>query len=209
MKYEEDESRRASFEQALRGKRIPVLTLDNKWYQLLNEEAREGVAGLEEELNTLLKKQGRLNNEVKEIKRLKKRLMEEIVSMMGDGEQDEGLDNAQKSEQNRRLVEECNEKLEGLQDQLFELPAEIEQVNFNLMLATMDQCYGMMAENNRNIQDIEEWVSEIRVELKKKLVRKQEMERHSHAIYNYMHDVFGAEVVDIFDMHHDPDGQET
>ena len=45
-------------------------------------------------------------------------------------------------------------------------------------------------------------MAEVRVELKKKLVRKQEMERHNHAIYSYMHDVFGAEVVDIFDMHH-------
>lgn len=208
MKYEEDEARRASFEEALKGKRIPILTLDNKWYQLLNEEARESVAGLEGELNTLLKLQGKLNNEVKDIKRLKKRLMEEIVSMMGDGEQEEDSDNAQKAEQNKRLLEECNEKLDGLQDELLELPREIEQVNFNLMLATMDQCYDMMAENNRKIQDTEDWISEIRIELKKKLIRKQEMERHNNAIYHYMHDVFGAEVVDIFDMHHDLDGQD-
>ena len=83
MRHEEDECRRELFEQALKGKHIPILTLDNKWYQLLNEEAREGVAQLEGELNDLLKQQGRLNNEVKEIKRLKKRLMGEIVSLMG------------------------------------------------------------------------------------------------------------------------------
>ena len=59
-----------------------------------------------------------------------------------------------------------------------------------------------MAENEDAIQEMAQWVAEVRVELKKKLVRKQEMERHNHAIYSYMHDVFGAEVVDIFDMHH-------
>ncbi|MCI9336654.1 MAG: hypothetical protein HFH93_03770 [Lachnospiraceae bacterium] len=208
MKHETDRNRQESFEQALKGKRIPVLTLDNKWYQLLNEEARQGVAQLEGELNGLLKQQGKLNNEVKEIKRLKKRLMQEIVSMMGEGETGEDSDNAQKSEQNKRLVEECNEKLENLQDELLEIPGQIEQVNFRLMLATMDRCYDMMAQNNESIQDIENWVAEIRVELKKRLVRKQEMEQHNHAIYNYMHDVFGAEVVDIFDMHHDLDGQD-
>ena len=42
------------------------------------------MAQLEGELNGLLKQQGKLNNEVKEIKRLKKRLMEEIVSLMGE-----------------------------------------------------------------------------------------------------------------------------
>lgn len=205
MKHEEDAHRRELFEQALRGKHIPILTLDNKWYQLLNEEAREGVAQLEGELNALLKQQGKLNNEVKEIKRLKKRLMGEIVSMMGDDEQGEDSENVQKTEQNKRLVEECNEKLENYQDELLELPREIERVNFQLMLATMDWCYDIMAENNESIQQTEDWISEIRVELKKRLVRKQEMERHNHAIYSYMHDVFGAEVVDIFDMHHDLD----
>ena len=77
MKHGEDGDRRELFEQALKGKRIPILTLDNKWYQLLRGEAGEDVAQLEGELNALLKQQGRLNNEVKEIKRLKKRLMEE------------------------------------------------------------------------------------------------------------------------------------
>ena len=129
--------------------------------------------------------------------------------MMGDGETEEDSESAQKSEQNKRLVEECNEKLEGLQDELLEIPAQIEQVNFNLMLATMDWCYDMMAANNESIQEIEDWVAQIRVELKKRLVRKQEMEQHSHAIYNYMHDVFGAEVVDIFDMHHDQERQDV
>lgn len=207
MKYAEDGERRGLFERALEGKRIPILTLDNKWYQLLDEEARESVAQLEGELNGLLKQQGKLNNEVKEIKRLKKRLMEEIVSMMGEEEQSEDSENAQKSEQNKRLVEECNEKLEACQDQLLDLPREIERTNFQLMLATMDCCYGSMAENTEAIRETEEWIAEIRVELKKRLVRKQELERHNHAIYNYMHDVFGAEVVDIFDMHHDLDGQ--
>lgn len=208
MKHEEDGERRELFEQALKGKRIPILTLDNKWYQLLRGEAGEDIAQLENELNALLKQQGKLNNEVKEIKRLKKRLMEEIVAMMGGEEQDGGSENAQKTEQNKRLVEECNEKLEGCQDELFELPREIERVNFQLMLATMDRCYHIMAQNKEEVSATEQWVSEIRVELKKKLVRKQEMERHNHAIYNYMHDVFGAEVVDIFDMHHDLDAED-
>ena len=81
MKHEEDGNRREFFVQALEGKRIPILTLDNKWYQLLDEEARRDVAQLEGELNGLLKQQGKLNNEVKEIKRLKKRLIGKIVSV--------------------------------------------------------------------------------------------------------------------------------
>ena len=203
MRSEEDESRREYFARALEGRRIPILTLDNKWYQLLTEEAREEVSSLEEQLNTLLKRQGRLNNEVRDIKRLKKKLMDEIVSLMGESGESE--ENTQKTEQDRKLVEECNEKLDGCQDELLDLPREIEKLNVQLMLVTMDCCYNAMKANEEDIREIGEWVSQIRVELKKKLIKKQEMEKKNYSIYSYMHDVFGAEVIEIFDMQYNPE----
>ena len=163
MKHGEGEKREA-FEQALKGKRIPILTLDNKWYKLLTEEARAEVAGLEEELNALLKRQGKLNNDVKNIKRLKKKLMGEIVSLVDEAEQEGKEDAPQKIEQNKKLVEDCNQRLEGYQDELLELPREIEQANFKLMLATMDYCYDAMQENGADIQEIAQWVTEVRIE---------------------------------------------
>ena len=208
MKHGEGEKREA-FEQALKGKRIPILTLDNKWYKLLTEEARAEVAGLEEELNTLLKRQGKLNNDVKNIKRLKKKLMGEIVSLVDEAEQEGKEDTPQKIEQNKKLVEDCNQRLEGYQDELLELPREIEQANFKLMLATMGYCYDAMQENGADIQEIAQWVTEVRIELKKRLIRKQEMEQRNNAIYSYMHDVFGAEVIEIFDMKYNPDQRES
>ncbi len=208
MKHGEGEKREA-FEQALKGKRIPILTLDNKWYKLLTEEARAEVAGLEEELNALLKRQGKLNNDVKNIKRLKKKLMGEIVSLVDEAEQEGKEDAPQKIEQNKKLVEDCNQRLEGYQDELLELPREIEQANFKLMLATMDCCYDTMQENGADIQEIAQWVTEVRIELKKRLIRKQEMEQRNNAIYSYMHDVFGAEVIEIFDMKYNPDQRES
>lgn len=201
------EDKKESFIQALRGKKIPVLTLDNKWYKLLSQEDREGVSDLEEELNHLLKRQGKLNNEVKHIKKLKKKLMNEIVSLVDEAEQDGKDETSRKIEQNKKLVEDCNERLEEHQDELLEIPRQIEQVNFQLMLATMDCCYTVMQENAEYIEEIAQWVTEIRIELKKRLIRKQEMEQQNHAIYSYMHDVFGAEVIDIFDMEYDPESQ--
>ena len=40
----------------------------------------------------------------------------------------------------------------------------------------------------------------MRIELKKKVIRKQEKERKNQALYSYMHDIFGADVIEIFDM---------
>ncbi len=47
-------------------------------------------------------------------------------------------------------------------------------------------------------------MAKIRIELKKNVVRKQEYEISNQEIYSYMHDIFGAEVVDLFDMKYNP-----
>lgn len=195
------------FSDALQGKNIPVLTLDHKWYRLLDEVGRREVQELEKQLNTLLKKQGKLNTMSRDIKLLKKKLMGEIVPMVNEAEQNGDKDIEKKIEENKRLIEECNEKLEGYQDELLDLPHQIEQVNRQLMVMTMESCYRTMQDNTDEIQEIEEWVTQIRIELKKRLINKQEMEQKNHEIYSYMHDVFGAEVLNLFDMRYDPDKQ--
>ncbi len=205
-----------NFSEALRGKKIPILTLDNKWYKLLNESTKKALSGKEEELNGLLRRQGKLNTETRDIRLLKKKLMGEIVTMAEEAENQKNRALDKKLEQHKKLLEECNEKLESYEDELMEIPHKIEQLNFELMLATMECCYDTMQENTEEIKEISDWVAEVRVELKKRLIKKQEMEQKNHTIYSYMHDVFGADVLDLFDMQYDPeeqhpvaDGEET
>lgn len=195
------------FSDALRGKRIPILTLDNKWYRLLDEETRKIVSGTEEQLNALLKRQGKLNTETKDIKKLKKKLMNEIVELANQVEQRGESALTKKIDQNKKIVEECNQRLEEYQEELLELPKEIDRLNRELMLATMECCYTTMQTNTEEIGELAEWVKNMRVELKKQLVRKQEKEQQNHTIYSYMHDVFGAEVVELFDLKYNPEEQ--
>lgn len=206
MKSKSGNFRQEAFAQALQGKKIPILTLDNKWYRLLDDDTRRSVKGLEDQLNSLLKRQGKLNTEMAEIRKLKKKLMNEIVPLVDEADQTGGSRELDKKiDQNKRLVEECSQKMENYKDELMELPRRIDKLNFQLMLLTMNCCYDAMQETTEEIQRIEEWVKEIRVELKKRLVRKQEMEQQNHEIYSYMHDVFGADVVDVFDMQYNPE----
>lgn len=194
----------AAFSSALQGKKIPVLTLDNKWYRLLDEMGKAAVKEQEDRLNVLLKRQGKLNTETKDIKRLKKKLMNEIMTMVDEAEQQSSKSLEKKIQEHKRLIEECNEKLESYQEELREIPYEIDKINSRLMLLTMDYCYEIMQDNEAEIQRIADWVTEIRIELKKQLIRKQEMEQKNQDIYSYMHDIFGADVVNLFDMKYNP-----
>ena len=189
------------YQQALKGKRVPVLTLDNKWHRLFTMmEPDKKLKFLETEVNNLLKRQGKLNTETKSIKLIKKKLMDEIVQLMDTS--DSSLE--KKIEENRRLIEECNQKLDDYQDELLDLPSRIQEVNHDLMIRTMELCYDIIQDNTKEIEDIAQWIAKIRVDIKKNIIRKQEREIKNFELYSFMHDIFGADVIEIFDMKYDP-----
>ena len=190
------------FSKALEGKRVPVLTLDSKWYRLLDELGRKAVREDENRLNELLRAQGKINSQIKDLKKVKKKLMDEIVPMVDEAELRPELE--QQIAKNKELIEQCNQKMDDLKDSLLDYPAEIQRMNHELMLETMAYCYESIQENTAGIEEIEKWVTDIRIELKKRLIRKQEMEQKNHEIYSYMQDIFGAEVLDLFDMTYNP-----
>ncbi|MED9903248.1 MAG: hypothetical protein UFG06_03600 [Lachnospiraceae bacterium] len=196
------------YEPALENKKIPVLTLDHKWHMLFDKaDTNAVILKLADQLNVLLKRQGKLNTESKEIRRLKKRLMEEIVPMVDELGDSGDTKLEKKIEDNKRLINECNDKLDAYKEELLTLPGEIEQVNYKLMIATMEACYDKLRENTAEIEEIGEWITAIRIELKKKIIRKQEKEQKNYDLYSYMHAIFGAEVINIFDMKYNPEEQ--
>ena len=191
---------------ALEGKNIPILTLDNKWHRLFTQTGISNeILKQEEVVNELLKKQGKANNDIKDYKKLKQKLMNEIVNMMGEDDKPVHEDFAQKQAENKRLIEDCNEKIDETQDRLLDIDTEIYRENRKLMLMSMEVCYAAIKENTEEIKVIEQWINEIRIELKKNVVRKQEKEMNNEELYTYMHDIFGPEVIEIFDMQYNPD----
>ena len=186
---------------ALNSKKIPIVTLDHKWHQIFTKMNKtENISNNETKLNELLKRQGKCNTESKEIKKLKKKMMDEIMTLM----EEEDSASEKKIEENKRLINECNEKLETYQEELLELPKQINDVNYELMIQTMEACYDILHKNEKEIMELTQWVQNIRIELKKNVVRKQEMEIANHDLYSYMHNIFGADVINLFDMKYNP-----
>lgn len=191
----------AYFDKALKDKKIPILTLDNSWHRLFTQvETTPQIKEAEKRLNELLMKQGKVNTEIKDMKALKKKLMSEIVELMDDIANKPSAKAEKKLEENKRLIEECNEKIDACEDDNLDLPRMIQEENYKLMLLTMESCYEQIQENNSEIEEISTWVDAIRIELKKNLVKKQTKINRNQQFYTYMHNIFGADVIDIFDM---------
>lgn len=190
------------FRTALVGKKIPILTLDHKWHKLFTQAGEhEQIKALEEQLNDYLKQQGRINTEIKSLNVYKKKLMNEIVSIM---QLPDSKEKERKMGENKRLIEQANVKLEDYRDKMLELPKRIDAVNFELMIATMQVCYDKFKQNTQEIEAINEWIQDFRLQLKQKVLQKQQREVMNDELYSYMHAIFGPDVIEMFDMKYNP-----
>ncbi|SEK62176.1 hypothetical protein SAMN02910377_01384 [Pseudobutyrivibrio ruminis] len=177
--------------------KVPMLILDQKWHRLFALGGKpEQVKELEKQENELLKREAELKKELKDLKKVKENLMASVMSNM------EGTSDlvSKKLDDDKRLLEECKERIQSNEDELSELPQKTDDVNRELMLATMDYCYDKLRTNSTEAEEITNWIKDVRVQLKKNVIRKHNREINNKEIYSYMHDVFGMEVLNLFDM---------
>lgn len=187
------------FEKIAQGKDLPPLVLDQKWHHLFSGDGKpKEVAKLEQKVNKHLARQGHLNQEFKELKALKNKLMKNIVDNMDEiGEEGQGTP---KLQEDRRLITEINQRMESGRKELEELQDLMKMDNGLLMVETMEYCYGIMDSNEKEKEELAGWIERTRIELKRKAVRKEEIEDKNREIYAYLHDIFGAQVTGAFDL---------
>lgn len=187
------------FGQMLRGKKIPLLILDQKWHQLfLEDDKPKEIERLEQKLNKQLAAQGRFNQELKDLKVLKTKLMKNIVVNMDEiGEHGQ---ETRKLTEDRRLITEINDKMAEEEDQLRKLQEEMEEDNLLLMEETMEYCYRIMNSNESEREQLIVKIAQMRTELKTKIYRREAIEEQNKGIYAYLHDIFGPQVLETFDL---------
>lgn len=187
---------------SLENVKVPVLVLDQKWHRLfaLNGKPKE-VLELEKKEKNLLERQGALTEEIKELKVVKNNLRKSVMeNMIGANDDSDDPEIIKKREQDKRLLDETNDRLAKDEDELLDLPEKLKQLNTELMIATMTFCYDKLRTNAEEMQEITDWIAKVRIDLKKNIIRKQNREINNKEMYHYMHDLFGATVLDIFDI---------
>ena len=100
------------FDRIVQEKNLPPLVLDQKWHHLFSEDGKPArIARLEQKVSGHLSRQGHLNQEKKDLKSLKTKLMKNIVANMDEiGE--EGQETP-KLQEDRRLITEINQRMEA------------------------------------------------------------------------------------------------
>ena len=176
------------FKGALINKKVPILVLDQKWHRLFAIHGKsDEIQSTEEELNHLIARQGQANQDIKDLKKVKASLMESIVAHMDESdEQSNRPSNDKIMDENTRLINEVNEKIEACEDELLELPKQIKDANERLMLASMEFCYEKLRTNDEEIKEIDAWIKQVRIDLKKNIIKKQNREIRSKLLCRTM-----------------------
>ena len=180
-------------------KHLPIVILDERWHQLFPEEEKnDRIRELEKQLTELLKRQGKVTTDIKAVKKIKSNLMQEIL----DNADNQALSEGKRQKlmnRNQKLILEAKEKLEQYEQEELELPERIRTCNLALVIEGVQVCYDRIHRNYDDIQLLGKWINEARIELKKKVLVKQDKEIKNTEIYSYMHDLLGAEMMEVFD----------
>lgn len=197
MKKQQDKNFENEIRKALYGKQVPILVLDSRWHSLFPKgEKPAEVEGLEEQVNALLKRQGKLVNEIKELKRAKKKLMDGIVAGMEEGESSRAK---KKKDNQQRLLLETKARIEEESDELMGLPNQIKNANEELLIAGAKYCFERLADSDRRLKALTEEIRMLKEELNVKMDNKAELEESLDSAYSLMHTLLGHDVMNMFD----------
>ena len=182
--------------EALKGKKVPILVLDRRWHTLFPQgEKPAEIIQLEEILNELLKRQGYLVNDIKDLKKTKKKLMEGIVAGMNDAEP---LRDKKKKNQQRLLLE-IKERIETESDELIELPRMIKKANEELLATGAHCCFERLANGDEQLKIVKQEIEELRISLREKTEWKDDLEESMDSAYSLMHGLLGHDVMNLYD----------
>ncbi len=177
----------------IKRKRIAPLTLDVKWQAIFNTPDKPAnIAKLEKQLNDIMKRQGGINNDKKDLKRIKKKLMLEIVENM-DSEEDSRAD--KKVRKSKELIEDINDKLILLEDEELDIPDNMADINAQLMLESMDEILDSYEANEDDIEVLESWINETRIELKKRVLLLQKKKEENEMMERYLLDMVDTDII--------------
>ena len=175
-----------------------IVVLDQNWHKLFKDNKTFKMNQLEKKLNKLLKEQGKVNTEYEGYKKLKKQIMDDIMSTMGD----EGNAADDKKQKNSRYIKEINRKFDRYEELKSELPSQIEDVNRELLTESMIQCYKELMTTKESSEQLQETIRTMKDSLKEKVGQREDLEQSINQLYTYMHDIAGFEVIEALDKHY-------
>lgn len=180
-------------------KSFPPLILNKVWHDLFQGKKPSHIQKQEKKLENLVKRHSQIKQELKEYDNLKKQLMEGILADMGNISESATDKLDKKMDTNAGLIKDLNLRIENSQDELLDLPAQIDACNHELAFLTAEAFYPMLIENTALYETTLKEIEELKTKLRSHLERKVDLEEINAKIYHGLHQVMGSDALDKMD----------
>ncbi|HHX60955.1 MAG TPA: hypothetical protein GX707_09635 [Epulopiscium sp.] len=185
--------------QQLQKEKIPIITLDHSWHQLIAEIKTPQIGVLEKELNNLVKEQGRLNTDYIEYSRLKKEMLDNILELTPEAFDLQSEEAIKKIDDQQKMILKINEKLEKIEPRLDSVPEEIKQTNSKLVDESVRLCYDYINSYREKSHTLDGEIQVIRMTLMKKTEEKKSYDKKADQLYRYLHQIVGPQFIEKLD----------
>ncbi|NLM03420.1 MAG: hypothetical protein GX214_00140 [Clostridiales bacterium] len=187
-------------ENIIKKKKIPVLTKNREWKQIIEESKNRNIKSLSNNLEKMVAEEKELRKKLKLYNQEKRTLINKILhlsDLLNSKGQEEVLPKLERSkEEINRLNEDIDKLLEEVQD----YPREIEKLNLELLKETIKITYREMIANNDTLKVVDEEINKLRSKLGELIDEKIVLEEKIQRSYSFLHDTVGHEEMEKLDI---------
>lgn len=182
------------FENYIDIKNLPILILDEDWLNYFKKDDKNNdIIETEEELRQLIKEQGKINDQTKQLSASKKNVLSQILTQSNDVVE-KGTSSAKaKLEKSKNKVSEINNTLNDLEQQSDLLPDKIEEVNNKLFQLSVKQAYNKIGKHMKELKKYEANIDKLRAQLAEETAKKEKLEETLKSSMDFLADYIGDE----------------
>ena len=95
----------------------------------------------------------------------------------------------------RDLIQDINDQLVLLEDKELDAPGNLKTANANLAFRSIEEIFDRHEKNIDDIESLEKWIEEARIELKKRILLRENKIEENERFDKFIYSTFAPEVI--------------
>ena len=179
-------------ENMVRRNKIPILIYTPDWIQLFSNYRSKSMQKTIDKLEELLAREKSLEEELREIERKKKILMNKILHLSNELNENSNHAAIQALEDAKKEILNINTRMPNILEELEQIPFDINSQNTMLLRETVKRAYVLINESKQEAESTQEEINRIRESLANLIQKKVDSEERVNKLYSYLHGIMGA-----------------
>ncbi len=187
--------------QTLKWLKIPVLSQDEKWLEIIGPYMNEDMQILVKRQSVLIQEETQGSNKLIQLKRQKKEALSQLLGLT-DQLQRNNHEAEGQADRIKVVLERIKDEIDQLEYVLETAPAEVQKLNVALLEETIGLGYEKLLADRESITMLNMKIQKLRSELLALNEEKFTLEDEATAVGQYMHALLGRELSNEMDVHY-------